>query len=119
MTTDTASISLSESAARRVAVLLEQEDGDDGDDGVMLRVSVSGGGCSGFQYAFSLDSDVKDDEIVVERDGVSMVVDQISLMYIAGSEVDFIENIGGSYFVINNPNATSMCGCGNSFGIAI
>ncbi|MEE2981297.1 MAG: iron-sulfur cluster insertion protein ErpA [Pseudomonadota bacterium] len=115
MTTDTAPLSLSESAARRVAVLLEQEDGD----GVMLRVSVSGGGCSGFQYAFSLDSDVKDDELVVERNGVSMVVDQISLMYIAGSEVDFIENIGGSYFVINNPNATSMCGCGNSFGIAI
>ena len=115
MTTETASLSLSESAARRVAVLLEQEDGD----GVMLRVSVSGGGCSGFQYAFSLDSDVKDDEFIVERNGVSMVVDQISLMYIAGSEVDFIENIGGSYFVINNPNATSMCGCGNSFGIAI
>ena len=115
MTTETAPISLSESAARRVTVLLEQEDGD----GVMLRVSVSGGGCSGFQYAFSLDSEVKDDEVVVERDGVSMVVDQISLMYIAGSEVDFIENIGGSYFVINNPNATSMCGCGNSFGIAI
>ncbi len=115
MTTETAPLSLSESAARRVAVLLEQEDGD----GVMLRVSVSGGGCSGFQYAFSLDSDVKDDELVVERNGVSMVVDQISLMYIAGSEVDFIENIGGSYFVINNPNATSMCGCGNSFGIAI
>ena len=115
MTTDTAPLSLSESAARRVAVLLEQEDGD----GVMLRVSVSGGGCSGFQYAFSLDSDVKDDELIVERNGVSMVVDQISLMYIAGSEVDFIENIGGSYFVINNPNATSMCGCGNSFGIAI
>ena len=115
MTTETEPLSLSESAARRVAVLLEQEDGD----GVMLRVSVSGGGCSGFQYAFSLDSDVKDDELVVERNGVSMVVDQISLMYIAGSEVDFIENIGGSYFVINNPNATSMCGCGNSFGIAI
>ena len=115
MTTETAPLSLSESAARRVAVLLEQEDGD----GVMLRVSVSGGGCSGFQYAFSLDSDVKDDEFIVERNGVSMVVDQISLMYIAGSEVDFIENIGGSYFVINNPNATSMCGCGNSFGIAI
>ena len=115
MTTETAPLSLSESAARRVAVLLEQEDSD----GIMLRVSVSGGGCSGFQYAFSLDSDVKDDELVVERNGVSMVVDQISLMYIAGSEVDFIENIGGSYFVINNPNATSMCGCGNSFGIAI
>jgi iron-sulfur cluster insertion protein len=115
MTTETAPLALSESAARRVAVLLKQEDGD----GVMLRVSVSGGGCSGFQYAFCLDSDVKDDELIVERDGVSMVVDQISLMYIAGSEVDFIENIGGSYFVINNPNATSMCGCGNSFGIAI
>ncbi len=115
MSTDTAPLSLSESAARRVAVLLKDEDDAD----LMLRVSVSGGGCSGFQFAFSLDNDVKDDEIVVERNGVSMVVDQISLMYIAGSEVDFIENIGGSYFVINNPKATSMCGCGNSFGIAI
>jgi iron-sulfur cluster insertion protein len=119
MTTDTATdsgpLSLSESAARRISVLIEQ----DGDPALNLRVSVSGGGCSGFQYAFSLDNDVKGDEIVIERDGVSMVVDQISLMYIAGSEVDFIENIGGSYFVINNPKATSMCGCGNSFGIAI
>jgi iron-sulfur cluster insertion protein len=115
MTTDTAPLSLSESAARRVAVLLKDEDNAD----LKLRVSVSGGGCSGFQYSFSLDGDLEGDELVVERDGVSMVVDQISLMYIAGSEVDFIENIGGSYFVINNPNATSMCGCGNSFGIAI
>ena len=108
-------ISLSASAARRVAVLIDQEDAP----GMSLRVSVSGGGCSGFQYGFSLDDQVAGDDVVVERDGVALVVDTVSLMYIAGSEVDFIENIGGSYFVINNPKATSMCGCGNSFGVAI
>ena len=108
-------ISLSASAARRVAVLIEQEDAP----GMSLRVSVSGGGCSGFQYGFSLDDQVADDDLKVARDGVAMVIDQISLMYLAGSEIDFVENIGGSNFVITNPNATSMCGCGNSFGVAI
>ena len=111
----TTPISLSASAARRVSVLIEQEDAAD----MNLRVSVSGGGCSGFQYGFSLDDQVADDDLKIERDGVALVVDTISLMYIAGSEVDFVENIGGSYFVINNPNATSMCGCCNSFGGAI
>ncbi len=84
MTDQPAPISLSTSAAGRVAVLLEQEDAP----GMSLRVSVSGGGCSGFQYGYSLDDRVADDDLKVERDGVAMVIDQISLMYLAGSEVD-------------------------------
>ncbi len=108
-------ITLSESAARRVAFLIEQE----GKPDLKLRVSVSGGGCSGFQYGFGFDDKTEADELVVERDGAAMVIDSMSLMYLAGSEVDFIENVGGSYFVINNPNATSSCGCGSSFGISM
>ena len=108
-------ITVSASAARQVARLLRNEENSD----QALRVSVSGGGCSGFQYGFGFDDKSEDDELVVERDGAAMVIDSVSLMYLAGSEVDFIENVGGSYFVINNPNATSSCGCGSSFGIAM
>ena len=115
MAVEVTPISLSASAARRIAVLREQDDAE----GMRLRVAVTGGGCSGFQYGFSLDDKVEDGELVIERDGAALVIDDISLMYVAGSEVDFVESIGGSYFVIKNPNATSMCGCGNSFGVAI
>ncbi len=108
-------ISLSASAARRIAELVAMDDYA----GMKFRVSVSGGGCSGFQYGFSFDDKTEADELVVTRDGAAMVIDSMSLMYLAGSEVDFIENVGGSYFVINNPNATSSCGCGSSFGIAM
>ncbi|MFQ5957790.1 MAG: iron-sulfur cluster insertion protein ErpA [Alphaproteobacteria bacterium] len=109
------SITLTERAARRIAYLIEQE----GTPSARLRVAVAGGGCSGFQYGFSLDEGIQDDDVVVERDGAGLVVDPMSLMYLAGSEVDFIEEIAGSYFTIKNPNATSACGCGASFGIAI
>ncbi|MEE8202233.1 MAG: iron-sulfur cluster insertion protein ErpA [Alphaproteobacteria bacterium] len=115
MTEAPTAIRLSERAARRIAHLIEQE----GTPGARLRVAVSGGGCSGFQYGFSLDDALQDDDIVVERNGVGLVIDPMSLMYLTGSEVDFIEEIAGSYFTINNPNATSSCGCGASFGIAI
>ena len=108
-------ISLSASAARRIAELVAMDEYS----GMKFRVSVSGGGCSGFQYGFGFDDKTEADELVIERDGAKMVVDSMSLMYLAGSEVDFIENVGGSYFVINNPNATSSCGCGSSFGIAM
>ncbi len=108
-------ISLSASAARRIAVLVAMDEYN----GMKFRVSVSGGGCSGFQYGFGFDDKTEDGELVVERDGAKMVIDSMSLMYLAGSEVDFIENVGGSYFVINNPNATSSCGCGSSFGISM
>ena len=115
MTEAATPISLSASAARRIAELISKDEYS----GMKFRVSVSGGGCSGFQYGFGFDDKTEADELVVERDGAKMVVDSMSLMYLAGSEVDFIENVGGSYFVINNPNATSSCGCGSSFGISM
>ncbi len=109
-------ISLSEQAAKRIAEIITEEDGAAGS---RLRVSVNGGGCSGFQYAFSLDDQVQDGDLVVERDGAAMVVDAVSIMYLSGSEVHFVKELAGSYFVVKNPNATSSCGCGSSFGIAI
>lgn len=82
-----------------------------------LRLSVSGGGCSGFQYEFKLDTVLGDDDVVIERDGAELVIDEASLPFIAGSEVDFVEELAGSYFTVSNPNATASCGCGNSFSI--
>ncbi len=115
MTEAASPITLSASAARRIGALIAMDEYA----GMKFRVSVSGGGCSGFQYGFSFDDKAEADELIIERDGAKMVIDSMSLMYLAGSEVDFIENVGGSYFVINNPNATSSCGCGSSFGIAM
>ena len=108
-------ISLSESAARRIRALIERE----GAEGAFLRVSVSGGGCSGFQYGFSLDDTITDDDMVVTRDGARMAVDTVSLMYLAGAEVDFVEEVLGSYFTVKNPNAVASCGCGTSFAVAM
>jgi iron-sulfur cluster insertion protein len=110
---DTLEFSLSPRAAQRVAWLIEQE----GHKGLMLRVSVSGGGCSGFQYGFSFDDTVNADDRTFQRDGVTAVVDEVSLELLAGSEVDFVEDLGGSAFQIKNPNATSSCGCGSSFAV--
>ncbi len=107
--------SISERAAQRIAEITAQ----DGTPGVRMRVAVHGGGCSGFQYSFSLDDQINDDDAVVERDGTEVVIDSMSLMYLAGSELDFFEELAGAYFKINNPNATSACGCGSSFGISI
>ena len=84
---------------------------------LMLRVFVSGGGCSGFQYGFEFDENASDDDIKVEKSGVTMVVDAMSAQYLSGATVDFEEGLEGSRFVINNPNATSTCGCGASFSI--
>jgi iron-sulfur cluster insertion protein len=105
--------SLTERAARRVAWLIEQE----GQAGLMLRVAVSGGGCSGFQYGFSFDDTVNPDDHTFQRDGVTAVVDETSLELLAGAQVDFVEDLGGSAFQIKNPNATSSCGCGSSFAV--
>ncbi|MPZ12186.1 MAG: iron-sulfur cluster insertion protein ErpA [Kiloniellaceae bacterium] len=110
---DILEFSLSARAAKRVAWLIEQE----GQSSLMLRVSVSGGGCSGFQYAFSFDDTVHGDDRTFERDGVTAVVDESSLELLAGAEVDFVEELGGSSFQIKNPNATSSCGCGTSFAV--
>jgi iron-sulfur cluster insertion protein len=84
---------------------------------VKLRVSVSGGGCSGFQYGFALDDKDDEGDVLVERDGAAVVVDGMSLMYVLGAEIDFVEDLSGSYFRVKNPNAASSCGCGSSFAI--
>jgi iron-sulfur cluster insertion protein len=104
-------VGLSASAAQRIAFLVAQES----QPGLMLRLAVSGGGCSGFQYGFSFDHNRNDDDQVFERDGVAVVIDETSLDLLAGAEIDFVENLMGASFVIKNPNATSSCGCGNSF----
>jgi len=110
---DTLEFSLSARAAKRIAWLIQQEGGAD----LMLRVSVSGGGCSGFQYGFSFDDTVNPDDRTFQRDGVTAVVDETSLELLAGAQVDFVEDLGGAAFKITNPNATSSCGCGSSFAI--
>ena len=106
-------ITLSESAARRIGELTR-----DGEYmGMMLRIAVSGGGCSGFQYAFSFDDTSNDDDRLVERDGARMLVDEVSWDYLVGSEIHFAEELIGSYFTVRNPNASSTCGCGISFSV--
>ena len=106
-------LALSASAARRIAALARAEGRPD----VRLRVSVSGGGCSGFQYLFALDDRTDDGDVLVERDGAKVVVDGMSLMYVIGSELDYVEDLTGSYFKVRNPNASSSCGCGTSFSV--
>lgn len=106
-------VGLSERAAARVSSLIEQQ----GNPDLKLRLTVSGGGCSGFQYGFDFDADQKGDDIVVERDGVTMLVDSMSLLYLMGSEVDYVEDLVGASFQVVNPNASSSCGCGSSFSI--
>ncbi len=104
---------LTESAVRRIALLREQEQVHN----AFLRIAVSGGGCSGFQYGFTFDDQRNDDDVVFERDGVAIVVDGVSLDLLGGAEVDFVEDLMGASFQIRNPNAASSCGCGNSFSI--
>jgi len=105
--------SVTENAARRIGAILAKET----QPGLKLRISVSGGGCSGFQYGFALDDHEEDGDIAVERDGASVVIDGMSLLYMMGCELDYVEDLTGSYFRVNNPNASSSCGCGNSFAV--
>src|SRR5690606_21312026 len=105
---------LTDSAVRRIAELIAAEGGR----GLMLRVTVSGGGCSGFQYGFSLDDQRQPEDLFFEKDGVGVLVDEVSLDLLAGAEIDYVEDLMGSSFAIRNPNAASSCGCGNSFAIA-
>lgn len=106
-------IGISESAAKRVRELQQA----DGEDGQLLRVSVAAGGCSGFQYSFSLDNEVNEDDHIFEGHGIKVVVDDASLDLLAGSIVDFKVDLIGSYFLMENPNAESTCGCGSSFAV--
>ena len=106
-------ITLTENAARRIAMLKQQEDAE----GARLRIAVSGGGCSGFQYGLSFDEEQNPDDFLFERDGIAVIVDDVSLDLLNGAEVDFVEDMMGASFQIRNPNAASSCGCGNSFSI--
>ncbi len=104
----------SRNAAAKVAELIAEE----GNPDLKLRVYVSGGGCSGFQYGFSFEEVIADDDTTVETDGVILMVDPASLQYLAGAEIDYQEGLEGSRFVIKNPNAASTCSCGSSFSVA-
>jgi iron-sulfur cluster insertion protein len=106
-------IGFTDLAAEKLKSLITEEKNPN----LKLRVFVSGGGCSGFQYGFEFDENIKDDDIAVEKSGVTMVIDAMSAQYLGGATVDFEEGLEGSRFVINNPNATSTCGCGASFSI--
>lgn len=108
-----AAVTLTPSAARRVAELRAQENLPQ----AFLRLAVSGGGCSGFQYGFSFDDSRQDGDVAFERDGVTLVIDDVSLELVKGAEIDFVEDMMGASFQVRNPNAASSCGCGNSFSI--
>lgn len=103
----------SDNAAEKVKALIKEE----GNDNLKLRVYVTGGGCSGFQYGFTFDENISDDDTVVENGDVTLVVDPLSFQYLNGAEVDYVEGLQGAQFVIRNPNATTTCGCGSSFSI--
>jgi len=106
-------IIFTEAASRKAKELISEEE----NPALKLRVYVTGGGCSGFQYGFTFDETQADDDLVIEREGVSLVVDALSFQYLVGSKVDYREDLEGSRFVVDNPNATTTCGCGSSFSI--
>lgn len=108
----TTQVTVSERAARRIGEILKAEPA-----GTMLRVSVEGGGCSGFRYKFDMERAKADDDIVIERDGAVVLIDPVSVDYMAGSEVDFVEDLIGASFKVHNPKATASCGCGTSFSL--
>jgi iron-sulfur cluster insertion protein len=100
-----------DNAANKVKELIDEE----GNPDLKLRVFVTGGGCSGFQYGFTFDEEVNEDDTAMEKNGVTLLIDPMSYQYLAGAEIDYSEGLEGSQFVIRNPNATSTCGCGSSF----
>jgi iron-sulfur cluster assembly accessory protein len=109
LTTD---ITMTERAARRIGEILHNEP-----PGTMLRLSVEGGGCSGFQYKFDIDRSPTSDDLVIRRDGAAVLIDAVSIAYLAGSEIDFVDDLIGASFRVNNPKATASCGCGTSFAL--
>ncbi|QWT47499.1 iron-sulfur cluster insertion protein ErpA [Azospira inquinata] len=102
-----------DSAANKVKELIEEE----GNPALKLRVFVTGGGCSGFQYGFTFDEAANEDDTLMEKNGVTLLIDPMSFQYLVGAEIDYSEGLEGSQFVIKNPNATSTCGCGSSFSV--
>lgn len=102
-----------DAAAHKVRELLEDEE----NPALKLRVFVSGGGCSGFQYGFTFDESMEEGDAVIEKEGVTLLVDPMSVLYLSGAEIDFSDGVEGAQFVIRNPNATTTCGCGNSFAV--
>ncbi|HLW75160.1 MAG TPA: iron-sulfur cluster insertion protein ErpA [Gammaproteobacteria bacterium] len=113
MDAQTDSLIFTDAAARKVRQLIQEE----GNDALKLRVFVTGGGCSGFQYGFSFDEKVEEGDTRVENAGVTLLVDPMSFQYLAGAEIDYSEGLEGAQFVIRNPNATTTCGCGSSFTV--
>jgi len=107
----TSPLLFTDSAASKVRELIEEE----GNPELKLRVFVTGGGCSGFQYGFTFDEEVNEDDTTLEKNGVTLLIDPMSYQYLVGAEIDYSEGLEGSQFVIRNPNATSTCGCGSSF----
>jgi iron-sulfur cluster assembly accessory protein len=105
-------VTVTDRAAERIGEILRREPA-----GTMLRVSVEGGGCSGFQYRFDTDASRADDDIVIEKSGATVLIDPVSLNYMAGSQIDFVDDLIGSSFKVNNPKATASCGCGTSFAL--
>lgn len=104
---------MTDAATRKVAELIAE----DGNPDVKLRMFVQGGGCSGFQYGFTFDDVVNDDDVVITEGGVTLLVDAMSMQYLSGATVDYVEELSGSQFVVRNPNANSSCGCGSSFSV--
>ena len=111
--TATDSIQIGQGAVARITQLIEAE----GKPGLMLRVGITGGGCSGFQYQFSLDEKINDDDRIFEEGGIKVVIDETSIPFVAGATLDFKTDLMGAYFVMENPNADSTCGCGSSFSV--
>lgn len=109
----TSAVQLSPSAAARVAAIAARQ----GKPGLKLRLAVDGGGCAGFQYRFGLESDAAPDDLAVETDGVTLLIDPVSLPFLDGAEVDYVETMGAAAFKVTNPNAASGCGCGSSFSV--
>ncbi len=108
-----APVGVSESAAKRISYLVEKQK----NPALKLRLTVSGGGCSGFQYGFSFDEVANDDDTVIEAKGVTVLIDSMSLPFLEGSEIDFVQDLAGASFQVRNPNAASSCGCGSSFSV--
>jgi len=105
-------VTLTDSAVRRIKAILEKQP-----EARLLRVAVDGGGCSGFSYRFDLEEETRSDDLVIERDGVQVAIDEMSLEFLHGAEIDFTNELIGAAFRINNPNATAACGCGTSFSV--